>query len=118
MMEDRGKTVDAYIKISPKEAQPLLRKVRQVIQKAAPESVESIRYGMPGYTFNGKPLAYFGAFKHHLGFFATPSANVAFKRELSPYKGGKGSIQFPYDEPIPYTLIAKMVKYKVQQLGK
>jgi uncharacterized protein YdhG (YjbR/CyaY superfamily) len=118
MMEDRGKTVDAYIQNSPKEAQPLLRKVRQTIQKAAPGAVESISYGMPGYTFNGKPLAYFGAFKHHLCFFATPSANVSFKKELSSYAGGKGSIQFPYGQPIPYPLIAKMVAYKVKQLGK
>lgn len=117
-MDNRGKTVDAYIQNSPKEAQPILRKVRQVIKKAAPEAVESISYGMPGYKFNGKPLAYFGAFKEHLGFFATPSANVAFRKELSSYKGGKGSIQFPYDQPIPYGLIAKMVAYKVKQLGK
>jgi uncharacterized protein YdhG (YjbR/CyaY superfamily) len=117
-MEDRGKTVEAYIRNSPKESQPLLRKVRRTIQKAAPGAVESISYGVPGYTFNSKPLAYFGAFKHHLGFFATPSANTAFRKALSPYKGGKGSIRFPYNRPIPYTLIARMIQYKVQQLGK
>lgn len=115
-MMDRGKTVEAYMASFPKDVQVLLKKVRATIRKAAPTAEEKISYGMPGYKYNGKVLAYFGGFKSHVGFFATPSANVAFKKELSSYKMGKGSIQFPFDRPIPYPLITKMIRYKIKQI--
>jgi uncharacterized protein YdhG (YjbR/CyaY superfamily) len=108
-------TVDAYIKAQPKEVQPILKKVRETIRAAAPKAEEAISYGMPGYKMNGKALVYFGAFKKHLGFFATPAGNAAFKKEISAYKTSKGTVQFQYDEPIPYPLIKKMVAYRVKE---
>ena len=70
---------------------------------------------MPAYKLNKKPLVYFAAFKAHIGFYATPSGHEAFKEELSKYKQGKGSVQFPLDQPIPYDLIVRMVKFRVQE---
>lgn len=105
--------VDQYIMAYPENVQALLKKVRTIIKDIAPEAVESIGYGIPGYKLNGKPLVYFGAFKDHLGFYATPAGHSAFAEELSKYKQGKGSVQFSFEEPIPFDLIARIVEFKV-----
>lgn len=94
--------------------QVVLEQVRSAIRKAAPQAEETIAYGMPAYRLNG-PLVYFAAFKHHLGFYATPTGHEAFAKELANYKQGKGSVQFPLDEPIPIDLITKIVKFRVKE---
>lgn len=109
------KNVDEYLRSFPQETQKILKEIRQIIQKSAPESVESISYGMPAYKLNGKPLVYFAAFKNHIGFYATPTGHSAFSDELSKYKQGKGSVQFPIDQPMPLDLIEKIVKFRVGQ---
>jgi uncharacterized protein YdhG (YjbR/CyaY superfamily) len=108
-------SVDDYIKSYPKEVQLLLDKVRAVIIERAPEAVESISYGMPAYKINGKPLVYFAGFKNHIGFYATPTGHSQFAKELSKYKHGKGSVRFPFDEPLPLKLISKIVEYRVKE---
>ncbi len=108
------KDVDQYIATSPEEIQGILKKVRSIIQKHAPEAVESMAYCMPAYKTFKKPLVYFAAQSKHLGFYATPQGNEAFVEELSKYKQGKGSIQFPYND-VPYDLIEKIVKYRVAE---
>lgn len=118
MLKTTAKTADEYIKNAPKETQGILKKVREIIKKNAPEAEESISYMMPAYKLHKKPLVYFAAMKEHLGFYATPTGNAAFKKELSKYKTGKGSVQFPYDEPIPYDLIERMVEFRVKELNK
>jgi len=85
------------------------------IQTAVPEAEEAISYGMPTFKLNGKNLVHFAAWKNHIGFYATPSGNVAFKKELSKYEGAKGSVKFPFDEPIPYALIKKIVVFRVKE---
>ena len=100
----------------PADVQVILEKVRTTIKKAAPDAIESIAYGMPAYKLNGKPLVYFGGFAQHIGFYATPQAHESFADELAKYKQGKGSVQFPLNQPIPYDLIAKMTRYKAEQL--
>jgi uncharacterized protein YdhG (YjbR/CyaY superfamily) len=107
-------TVDEYIKDFPEEVQNLLIQVRSTIINVVPNAEESISYGMPAYKLNGKPLVYFAAFKNHIGFYATPSGHAAFEKELAKYKQGKGSVQFPIDKPLPLTLIAKIVNYRVK----
>ncbi|HSD09130.1 iron chaperone [Flavobacterium sp.] len=114
-MENNFKTVDEYIFAFPKEVQLKLKKVRNIILNSAPNAVESISYGMPAYKANGKPLVYFAAFKKHIGLYATPSAHSEFSNELSKYKQGKGSVQFPLDTPIPFDLIERIVMYKVKE---
>ena len=75
-------------------------------------------YGMPGYKLNKKPLVYFAAYKNHIGFYATPTGHKAFEAELSKYKQGKGSVQFPLDQEIPYDLITRIVVYRVEENDK
>ena len=108
-------TMDAYITSFPKEVQGTLEKIRQTIRKAAPDAVEAISYQIPTFKLNGKNLVHFAAWKDHIGFYATPSGNAAFKKELSHYKVAKGSIQFPFEEPIPYDLVTKMVLFRVKE---
>jgi uncharacterized protein YdhG (YjbR/CyaY superfamily) len=108
-------STDAYIASFPKEVQQLLKQVRSTIKEAAPKAEELISYGMPAYKLNGRPLVYFAGYEHHIGFYPTPSAILAFKKELSIYKSAKGSVQFPLDKPMPVQLIKKMVKHKVAE---
>jgi len=108
---NKFKDVASYIASAPKAVQKTLKQIQATVRKASPEAVEGIAYGMPAYKLNGKPLAYFAAFEHHIGFYATPNAHTAFKKELAKYKQGKGSVQFPIDQPIPLALIEKMVKF-------
>jgi uncharacterized protein YdhG (YjbR/CyaY superfamily) len=109
------KTVDEYIETFPQEIQTILNQIRQIVKNNAPQAEESISYMMPAYKTDGKPLVYFAAMKNHIGFYATPDGNVAFQKELANYKQGKGSIQFQLNEPMPYDLIAGIVKFKVLQ---
>ena len=113
----KAATVDAYIADFPKSTQTLLKQVRKAIRDNAPGAVESISYGMPGYKLNGKPLVYFGGYEHHIGFYATPSGHSAFEKELSKYKQGKGSVQFPIGEAMPISLIEKIVRYRVKEVS-
>lgn len=111
-------SVDEYIQTFPKETQTLLDNVRLTIIKNAPEALESISYGMPAYKTYGKPLVYFAANKKHIGFYATPSGHTEFTEELANYKQGKGSVQFPFDRPIPYWLIEQIVIFRVKENEK
>lgn len=107
-------TVEAYIETFPEETQAVLHKLRAAIQKAAPGAEEFISYQMPAYKLNG-PLVYFAAYKNHVGFYATPSGHSEFEKELSIYKQGKGSVQFPLDKPLPWALVSKIVKFRVTE---
>ncbi len=107
-------TIDEYIAAAPKDVQSILKKIRATIRKAAPDAGETIKYRLATFTLNGN-LVHFGAFQHHIGFYPTPSGTSTFKKELAPYIFAKGSIQFPLDKPIPYGLIAKIVKFRVAE---
>ena len=106
-------SVDEYIAAFPKEVQQLLSQMRKTIKTAAPKAEELISYGMPVYKHNGV-LVYFGGYKNHIGFYATPTGHEAFKKELSKYITGKGSVQFPLDKPLPLGLITRIVKFRVK----
>lgn len=107
--------VESYIRQFPGNIQEILRTIRKLITDNAPDAEELFAYGMPAYKLNKKPLVYFAAFKKHIGFYATPSGHSAFQDELSNYKQGKGSVQFPLDKPIPYKLIERIVKFRVTE---
>ena len=109
------KTINEYIKTLPKEVQAILEEVRQTVRKAAPEAIETISYQMPTFKLNGKGLVYFAAYKSHIGFYPIPSGVEAFKKELSAYRQGKGSVQFPIDKPIPYDLVRRIVQFRVKE---
>ena len=108
-------TVDDYIKAFPVNIQDLLKKIRHTIIENAPGVTEEISYGMPAYKTNKKRLVYFAAFSNHIGFYATPSGHKEFAEKLSKYKQGKGSVQFPFDQPIPYDLISQIVAFRVKE---
>lgn len=112
------KTIDEYIKTFPRDIQSILKKMRQTIRKAAPEAEEAISYQMPTFKLNGKNLVHFAAWKNHIGFYPTPSGTEAFKKELSSYKGAKGSVQFPIKMPVPYELVEKIVIFRMKDLEK
>ncbi len=108
------KNIDDYIKSFPEDVQLLLVQVRETIKKMAPNATEDIKYGMPTFILNGN-LVHFAAFKNHIGFYPVPTGIEAFKAELSMYKMGKGSVQFPIDEPMPLKLIEKIVAFRVSE---
>lgn len=108
------KTIDDYIDTFPEDVKAVLNQLRQTIREAAPEAQETISYRMPTFTLNGN-LVHFAAFKNHIGFYPTPAGIQAFKEELSRYKGAKGSVQFPLDEPLPVELIRRIVEHRVKQ---
>lgn len=113
-MTNNNPDVDNYIAGFPKEIQKLLEEMRQTIRKAAPDAEEKIGYGIPTFTLNGN-LVHYAAFKNHIGFYPAPRGLEAFKEELSGYKGAKGSVQFPFDKPLPLELVAKITKYRIEQ---
>jgi len=107
-------TIDEYIAGFPEETRAILQKIRAVIQAAAPEAKEAIRYAIPTFILNGN-LVHFAAFKSHIGFYPAPSGAEAFQNELSVYKTGKGSVQFPLDQPMPLDLIVRIVHHRVAE---
>ena len=107
-------TVDQYIAGFPEDVQAILQKIRATIKKAAPKAEEAIKYQMPTLVLNGN-LVHFAAFKNHIGFYPVPTGIEKFKKELSVYHTAKGSAQFPLDQPMPYGLITKIVKFRVKE---
>jgi uncharacterized protein YdhG (YjbR/CyaY superfamily) len=107
-------SIDEYIANFPKDIQGILEKLRATIRKAAPTAEETINYQMPTFTLKGN-LVHFAAFKNHIGFYPTPSGIEKFKKELSVYEGAKGSVRFPLNSPIPYDLVSKIVKFRVEE---
>jgi uncharacterized protein YdhG (YjbR/CyaY superfamily) len=108
------RNIDEYIGGFPPDVQKLLKKVRATIKKAAPGAGEAIKYAIPTFTLNGN-LVFFAAYKNHIGFYPAPRGIEKFKKELSAYEGGKGSVRFPLDQSIPYELISKIVKFRVAE---
>ena len=107
-------TIDEYIAGFPPDVQVILQKIRATIRKAAPSAEETIKYQIPTFTLHGN-LVHFAAFKKHIGFYPTPAGTEKFKKELAVYKSAKGSVQFPLDKPIPYSLISKIAKFRVTE---
>ena len=106
--------VDTYIAAFPESTQNLLRQVRATIKKAAPKAEEVISYQIPAYKFHGM-LVFFAGYKNHIAVYPAPRGNEAFKEELAAYKGGKGTVQFPLDKPLPLKLITKIVKFRMAE---
>ena len=114
MDNQKYKTIDEYVNAAAKEVQPVLQELRRVIHEAAPAAQELISYNMPAFRQNGI-LVYFAAFKNHIGFFPTSSGVATFTKELAAYDTSKGTVRFPLDEAIPYALVTKIVKFRVQE---
>ena len=108
-------SIDEYIASFPKDIQKIMELLRRTIKAAAPDAGEKISYQMPTFTLNGKYLVYFAGYKNHMGFYGAPRGNVEFKEDLSAYETGKGTLQFPFDKPMPLDLITKIVKFRAAE---
>jgi uncharacterized protein YdhG (YjbR/CyaY superfamily) len=119
-MESRTKkfkTVDEYLSALTPKTRGLFQEMRSTIRNAAPKAEELISYNIPAFKQQGM-LVWYAAFKTHIGFYPRVSAIEAFKKELSLYKGAKGSVQFPMDKPLPLSLVSKIVKFRIKENSK
>lgn len=105
-------TIDAYIAEFPPDVQERLERVRAIVHETEPEAVETISYAVPTFDLDGRHMVHFGGFTHHIGFYPTPGGMTEFADQLSVYKRGKGSANFPLDEPLPEDLIRAIVRYR------
>jgi uncharacterized protein YdhG (YjbR/CyaY superfamily) len=117
-MRDQFATIDEYIASFPPEVQEKLQGIRTVIRKAAPDAEEAIRYGIPTFRLDGSNLVHFAAFKDHLSFFPTASGVEKFRKELTSYSVSKGTIQFPLNDPVPYDLMERITRFRVEETRK
>ena len=108
-------TVDAYMQNFPADVRQKLQMVRDTIRAVVPDAEETISYQMPAYVYRGRILVYFAAFRHHIGFYPTASGIEQFKAELAAWKGAKGSVQFPFREPLPLDLIARITAFRAAE---
>ena len=108
------RNIDEYIGSFSPEVQSILEKIRSTIKEAAPEAEEKISYGMPAFAQKGI-FIYFAAFKRHIGLYPPVKGDKKLIADVSPYKNEKGNLRFPLDEPIPYTLISRIVKFRVKE---
>jgi uncharacterized protein YdhG (YjbR/CyaY superfamily) len=109
-----AESIDEYIAGFPQDVREILQQIRMTIREAAPGAQETINYGIPTFTLRGN-LVHFAAFAKHIGFYPTPSGIEKFKDELSVYESAKGSVQFPLDQPMPYDLIGRIVRFRVEE---
>ncbi len=114
MAKTNFQTIDEYIDTFPMDIQVILEKLRQTIRKAAPGSEETISYQIPAFKLHGY-LVYFAGWKQHISLYPVPRGDGAFKKEVSSYQTGKGTVQFPLDQPLPLGLIQKIVKYRLKE---
>ena len=108
-------TIAAYIAAQPEAVRAKLESLRATIREVVPEAQEAIKYGIPTFVLHGN-LVHFAAFKKHIGFYPTPSGMTEFAAELSRFKSGKGSAQFPLDEALPLELIRRIVAHRLDEV--
>jgi uncharacterized protein YdhG (YjbR/CyaY superfamily) len=114
-MQNQNQQVKQYVENQTIDVRSILLKIQKIILDSHPEITEHWAYGMPAYKLNKKPLVYFAAFKNHIGFYATPTGHEAFAAKLAPYKQGRGSVQFPLNQEIPFALIQEIVDFRVTE---
>ena len=115
MKTTKPANINEYIAGFPKDTQKILKQIRTTIKKAAPGAEETISYAIPTFKLKGRYLVYFAGYKNHISLYPSPRGNEAFKKELSVYKGGKGTVQFPLDNPMPLNLITRIVKFRIKE---
>ncbi len=108
-------SIDEYIALQPLPVRAGLKKLKQLVKKAAPKAEEVISYGMPAFKFHGM-LVYFAVYKHHYGFYPMPKALLAFKNKLTNYETLKGTVRFPIGKPLPEKLISDLVKFRAKEI--
>jgi len=110
-------TIDEYIAEFPPQTREVLEQMRALIGGLAPDATETISYAIPTFDLGGKHLVHFAGYEKHVGLYPAPSGMEAFKEDLKPYKTGKGSVQFPLDQPLPVELIRRIVEFRLAEVG-
>lgn len=110
-----ARTIDEYIAEFPPQTQAALREMRALIHALAPAATETISYAIPTFDLNGQHLVHFAGYEKHVGLYPTPTGMAEFAEELSAYETGKGSVQFPLDQPLPVDLIRRIVKFRLAE---
>jgi uncharacterized protein YdhG (YjbR/CyaY superfamily) len=114
MLKPKPKTIEEYINAAPDSTVEKLIQLHECIREAAPGAAESLKWSMPAYSYQ-KILVTWAVFKNHIGFFPMPSAMMHFEKKLGKFKTGKGSIQFPLDQPLPLPLIRQIIQFRVKE---
>lgn len=117
-MATKINTIDDYINTFPESTQEILKNIRETIQKAVPKAEEAINYDMPTFKLKGKNLVHFSVWKNHIGMYPQPEGSKTFQQELTPYKAGTSTVQFPLDRPIPYDLVKQMVSFLAREMAE
>lgn len=110
MAKTNFQSIDEYIAACPPESQAYLRQIRKLIRTLVPDAKEKISYQMAAFERNGKNLIHFAGWKKHVSLYPVPAGSEAFERQIAKYAGGKGTVKFPLDEPLPLKLIERVVK--------
>lgn len=118
MQNVNAKNIDEYIAAFPPEIQKKMKQIRSLIKKLIPKVEESISYQIPTFKINGKHVVYFAAYKNFISVYPAPRENPEFKKELSQYEGGKGTVQFPHDQPIPLDLVKRIIQFRAAQTAE
>lgn len=109
----KAKNIDGYIASFPEDVQRLLQTLRKTIHAEVPAATEAITYDIPTFKLHGRNLVHFAAFKNHIGFYPAPTSVKEFEQDLAAYKTGRGSVRFPFGQPLPLPLIRRMVQYEL-----
>lgn len=108
----KAESIESFISGFPSEIQSVLQELRALIHREAPGCTEDIKYGIPTFVLNGN-LVHFSAYKTHIGFYPGASGIAYFAGRLQQYKLSKGTVQFPLGQPLPFDLIAEIVRFRV-----
>ncbi len=114
-MSVKPQTIDEYLAPLNKEKRAALEKLRRDIKSAAPKAEECVSYGIPGFRLGGRYLMGFGAATNHCSFYPGAHPIAAHKDELKAYETSKGTIRFQADEPLPATLVRRLVKTRIAE---
>ena len=106
-------TIDDYIATFPEDVRSVLQLVRRTIHEAVPEAEETISYQIPAFNLHGKNLVHFAGWKRHISLYPIPDGDDAFQQRIAPYRAGKGTLQFPLQQPIPVDLVTNVVAHLI-----
>lgn len=109
--------VDEYIASAAPEVRDVLERIRRTVNDAVPGATETISYRIPALRL-GKVFLYFAAFKNHIGVYPPVRGDAKLEKELQRYRGEKGNLKFPLNEPMPYELIGRVAKALARAIGE